>query len=119
MAERKAALRKAPAYLYLFSFPSPGAGGKFGAVHGLDVGLVFHNYGDEFTGRSAGVISIADKLASAWVAFARTGNPNHPGIPPWPIYAPDTRPTMVFDTETRVENDPLRDLRLLWEGMPA
>ena len=115
LAERKAALHRAPAYLYLFSWPSPGAGGKFGAVHGIDVGLVFHNYGDEFTGRSPEVRSLADKLASAWVAFAKSGNPNHPGLPEWPSYAPETRPTMIFDKETRVENDPLHDLRLLWE----
>jgi len=119
LAERKAALHLAPAFLYLFTWPSPGAGGKFGAVHGIDVGLVFHNYGDEFTGHSPEVRAIADKLASAWVAFAKTGNPNHPGLPEWPAYAPETRPTMIFDKETRVENDPLHDLRLLWEGMPT
>ena len=115
LAERKAALHRAPAYLYLFSWPSPGAGGKFGAVHGIDVGLVFHNYGDEFTGRSPEVRALADKLASAWVAFAKTGNPNHLGLPEWPAYAPETRPTMIFDKETRVENDPLHELRMLWE----
>jgi para-nitrobenzyl esterase len=88
-------------------------------VHGIDVGLTFHNYGDEFTGNSPEVRAIADKLASAWVAFAKTGNPNHPGLPEWPAYAPETRPTLIFDKETRVENDPLHDLRLLWEGMPT
>jgi para-nitrobenzyl esterase len=119
LAERKAALHWAPAYMYLFTWPSPGAGGKFGAVHGIDVGLTFHNYGDEFTGHSPEVRAIADKLASAWMAFAKTGNPNHPGLPEWPTYAPETRPTMIFDKETRVENDPLHDLRLLWEGMPT
>lgn len=119
LVERKAALHRAPAYYYLFAWPSPGAGGKFGAVHGIDVGLTFHNYGDEFTGNSPEVRAIADKLASAWVAFAKTGNPNHPGLPEWPAYAPETRPTLIFDKETRVENDPLHDLRLLWEGMPS
>ena len=119
LVERKAALHRAPAYYYLFAWPSPGAGGKFGAVHGIDVGLTFHNYGDEFTGNSPEVRAIADKLASAWVAFAKTGNPNHPGLPEWPAYAPETRPTLIFDKETRVENDPLHDLRLLWEGMPT
>ena len=42
-AERKAAQGGAPVYLYLWTWPSPGMGGKFGAVHGIDVGLAFHN----------------------------------------------------------------------------
>jgi len=115
MAERKAALKRAPAYLYLFSFPSPGFGGKFGAVHGIDVGLSFHNFGDQMTGNSPEIRALADKFASAWVAFARTGDPNVSGLPKWPTYSGETRPTMIFDKECRVENDPLRDLRLLWE----
>jgi para-nitrobenzyl esterase len=119
LAERKAALHRAPAYYYLFTWPSPGAGGKFGAVHGIDVGLTFHNYGDEFTGNSAEVRALADQLATVWVTFARTGTPNHPGLPEWPAYTSETRPTMIFDKEIRVENDPLHDLRMLWEGLPV
>ncbi len=26
---------------------------------------------------------MADRLASAWVAFAKTGNPNNPALPAW------------------------------------
>src|SRR5262249_35859518 len=43
-AERKAARGKSPAYMYLWSFESPGFGGKFGAVHGTDVSASFNNY---------------------------------------------------------------------------
>jgi para-nitrobenzyl esterase len=114
-AERKAALHRAPAYLYLWTWPSPGMGGKFGAVHGIDVGLAFHNYGDEFTGNTAESRLMADRLAGAWVAFARTGNPNHPGIPKWPAYGAEKRETMIFDKDCRVENDPLRELMAVWE----
>jgi para-nitrobenzyl esterase len=45
-------------------------------------------------------------MAGAWVAFARTGNPNHAGILHWPAYTADTRQTMIFNKTLRVENDP-------------
>ena len=119
MAERKAALKGAPAYLYMFTYPSPGFGGKFGAVHGVDVGLTFHNYGDEMTGSGPEVRALADTFASAWVAFAKTGNPNVSGLPEWPAYSADTKPTMIFDKTCRVENDPLRELASLWSDVPS
>jgi para-nitrobenzyl esterase len=116
-AERKAAQGGAPAYLYFWKWLSPGAGGKFGAVHGVDVGLAFHNASGEIAGGgSPEGQAMADRLASAWVAFARTGNPNNPQIPEWPPYDAATKPTMIFDNETRVENDPLAKLRGFWEN---
>ena len=115
LAERKAAQHQAPAYLYVFAWPSPGYGGKFGAVHGTDVPLVFHNVsGQAITGTGPEARALADQLAGAWVAFAKTGNPNHAGIPEWPAYTPSQRATMVFDAKTRVENDPGKELRALW-----
>ena len=60
-------------------------------------------------------MQMADQMGGAWVAFARTGNPNHRGIPDWPAYAPDVRQTMIFNTKSRVENDPWRELRAMWD----
>jgi para-nitrobenzyl esterase len=118
-AERKAALGKAPAYMYLWSWVSPGFGGKFGAVHGTDVSASFHNVRDNIVGVGSPIGKImCDRLASAWVAFARTGDPNNPQIPHWPAYDSNTRATMVFDTDTRVDNDPRSEMRKFWEQQP-
>ena len=118
-AERKAALGKAPAYMYLWSWVSPGHGGKFGAVHGTDVSASFHNVRDNIVGVGNAVGKVmCDRLASAWVAFAKTGDPNNSQIPRWPAYDATTRATMVFDTDTRVENDPRAEIRKFWEAMP-
>ncbi len=115
-ARRKAEQGGAPAYLYVWTWESPGMGGKFGAVHGIDLAPAFHNYAGEIVGGgSEEGKMMADRLASAWVAFARTGDPNNPEIPEWPAYDPPTRPTMIFDLETRVEDDPFRDLRTFWD----
>jgi para-nitrobenzyl esterase len=118
-AERKAALGKAPAYMYLWSWVSPGHGGKFGAVHGTDVSASFHNIRDNIVGVGSALGKVmCDRLASAWVAFAKTGDPNNPQIPRWPAYDAAARATMVFDTDTRVENDPRGEIRKFWEAMP-
>ena len=62
---------------------------------------------------------LADKMAAAWVAFAKTGNPNAAGLPEWPAFTSETCATMIFDQQCRVENDPLRELRMLWEETRA
>ena len=118
-AERKAALGKAPAYMYLWSWVSPGFGGKFGAVHGTDVSASFHNVRDHIVGVGSPEGKVmCDRLASAWVAFAKTGDPNNAQIPRWPAYDSSARATMVFDIDTRVESDPRGEIRRFWEGMP-
>jgi para-nitrobenzyl esterase len=118
-AERKAAMGKALAYMYLWNWESPGFGGKFGAVHGIDVAASFHGVRDTIMGVGCpGGKVMCDRLASAWVAFAKTGDPNNPQIPRWPSYDAATRATMVFDTDTRVENDPRGEIRKFWERTP-
>jgi para-nitrobenzyl esterase len=113
LSERKAALHKAPVYMYVLAWESPALSGKLGAVHGTDVTLVFHNLG-AMTGTGPEALALADRMAGAWVAFARTGNPNHRGIPEWPAYTPETHATMIFDNQCRIENDPGGELRALW-----
>src|SRR5579872_1174298 len=118
-AERKAALGMAPAYMYLWSWESPGFGGKFGAVHGIDVSASFYNYRDGIGGTgSPQQLALWNKFASAWVALAKTGNPNNPNLPNWPAYDDAARSTMVFDNDPRVENDPRAEIRKFWDQMP-
>jgi para-nitrobenzyl esterase len=115
-AERKAALGKAPAYMYLWNWETPGFGGKFGAVHGIDVAASFYNVRDTIVGVGApGGKVMCERLASAWVSFANTGDPNNPHLPRWPAYETTRRATMIFDTDTRVENDPRSEIRKFWE----
>jgi para-nitrobenzyl esterase len=51
-------------------------------------------------------------MSTAWVAFARTGNPNHKKLPMWEPFTAEKRPTMIFNTECRAANDPYREERL-------
>ena len=60
--------------------------------------------------------ALAAKMSGALVAFARSGDPNHAGLPTWPAYTPASRPTMVFENEkVSVMNDPDREARALVE----
>lgn len=63
----------------------------------------------------SGADVMEDAVSEAWIAFARHGGPNHPGIPQWPTYNTDTRPGMVFDVESQVVNDIRKPERLVWE----
>jgi para-nitrobenzyl esterase len=118
-AERKAALGHAPAYLYRWDWPSPAFGGKFGAVHGIDVSLAFHNALPPITMDTPESRVMAERLGTTWVSFARTGNPNNNKVPNWPAYNATERPTMIFDNTTRVESDPQHEIRMLWNELEA
>jgi para-nitrobenzyl esterase len=101
-AEAKLAAGQAPVYMYLFA-AAP-------AYHGAELAYLFRWGVDD---------ALADQVSDTWLAFARYGDPNHAGLPKWPAYSLDQRATMVFDHEPRVENDPLRDIRVLWDTIPA
>jgi len=117
-ADRKSAQGGAPAWVYRFDYPSPGYGGKFGPVHGVDVSLVFHNSLTNInSAATAEMLAIMEQISSAWVAFAKTGDPNNPRLPQWPAYNQETRTTMLFDATTRAVQDPDRELRLLHKDL--
>jgi para-nitrobenzyl esterase len=112
-AERKAALKKAPVYVYQWDWISQMADGKFGAVHGLDVSPAFNNARDAtLSNGSASGKRICTAFAKAWAEFAKTGDPNSSDteLPKWPAFDADKRAVLVFDDELRIENDYRGDL---------
>ncbi|MEQ1949495.1 MAG: carboxylesterase family protein, partial [Bryobacteraceae bacterium] len=117
-AERKAALGKAAVYKYYFQWYSPVRGGALRSMHTMDLPFVFDNVEISKTeiGTGSDLQPLADKMSAAWVSFARTGNPNHKGLPNWPAYASDKRATMVFNKECKVVNDPYREEKAAIEG---
>jgi para-nitrobenzyl esterase len=113
-AERKAAQRGAAVYLYRFEYYSPVRQGRLKSMHCMEIPFVFDNLeaGRIYTGISPAAQRIADRMSAAWVAFARTGNPSHRGIPQWPAFDGTRRATMVFGDEAKVVNDPGGEERL-------
>ncbi len=115
VATRKVERGGAPVYLYRLEFESKANGGRLRAHHGLDVALVFNNVSAATTVGGAVVEAqqVADAMSAAWLRFARTGNPNGPGLAYWPAFDLQLQPTMVFNAISRAVSDPIRDVRLL------
>jgi para-nitrobenzyl esterase len=118
MAQRKAALGAAPAYMYQWNWRTPAYDGKFGAVHGIDVSASFHSYRDGFFAGSSEGKKMADRLASCWAAFAKTGDPNNTHVPPWKPYDDAGRAVMIFDNDTRQDLNPRAGIRAWWDANP-
>jgi para-nitrobenzyl esterase len=114
-AERKAAQGAAPAYLYWFQWQTPILDGRPRAYHCAELPFVFYNTDRcaTMTGGGPDARELAARMADAWVAFARTGNPNHKGLPKWPEFTAAQCPTMVFDTTCIVANAPDAEHRRL------
>jgi len=108
-AERKAEQTQAAVYQYYFTWRSPVRDGKLRTFHTLEIPFVFDNVDEckSMTGSGADRLPLAEKMASAWVAFARTGNPNHKGLSDvWVPYDNTRRAVMVFNNDSGIINDP-------------
>ncbi len=103
----------APVYMYLFTWQSPVFDGKYKSLHCMELPFVFDNVAlaNHMTGGGKEAHLLADKMSSAWINFAKTGDPNHPGLPEWPTYDPDNTATMHFDNSCVVK--PQLDKELL------
>jgi para-nitrobenzyl esterase len=112
-ATRKAQQNGAPAYVYWFHWQTPVLDGRPRAYHCSELPFVFANTDRcaAMTGGGADARALAARMADAWIAFARNGNPNHPGLPGWPAFSADRCETMIFDTTSAVKNSPDRDER--------
>jgi len=107
-AALKAAQGGAPAYLYWFAWDSPVLDGRLHSFHCSEMPFVFDNTDrcDHMTGGGPDARALAARISAAWVQFARTGNPNHGGLPLWPAFGAGKRSTMIFDNACAVKDDP-------------
>jgi len=114
---RAFAAKKTPAYIYLFSYVSPSMQGmmRFGAAHGSEIPYVFGNLRAR-NGATADPKDqeVAKLMNTYWANFAKTGDPNGPGLQKWPRYEsakdeildfkPDGSPTAEADPrKTRLD----------------
>jgi para-nitrobenzyl esterase len=113
--------------LYRFDWAPPAPGWPqydLGAPHASELGFTMGNpegwpelYGD------AVPEGLMHQMMDAWIAFARTGDPNHSGMPTWAPYDVADHQTMIFDTTDAAPTSHLRrDVdgaeRAFWNGVP-
>jgi len=118
LAERKAAQKAAPVYMYYLVWETPVANNLFKSPHTLDLPLMFDNVDKArvLVGPGPQPEALARQMSDAWLAFARTGNPNAASIPDWPAYTVDRRATMLFDVRSRVADDPNAEIRKILQS---
>jgi para-nitrobenzyl esterase len=112
IAERRASLGKGPVYLYYFRWETPIEGGRRKSPHTIEIPFAFDNVKKSpYTATSPNAQALADKVSDTWIAFARTGDPNTGKLPRWPSFTAKDRPTMVFNDQSAVLNDPIGEER--------
>lgn len=94
----------APVYNFLFCWESPILDGKHRASHCMEIPFVFNNIqlARELTGGEEDAYRLADVMSRAWIAFAKTGNPNVEGLPTWEPFTAERGEVMLFDKECRM-----------------
>ena len=102
--QSKAALGGAPAYLYQYAWETPVLDGTPRAYHCAELPMVFASASKEAqaTGGAADALYIESQVCDAWLAFARSGSPDHSGLPTWPAVNEANAPTLIFDTVPNV-----------------
>jgi para-nitrobenzyl esterase len=104
-------------YFYNFVHPAPKIGAAshvmelyfvFGTLKTTDIADMMQVPGTDEE------VRLSQAMMTAWTFFARTGNPNHPGLPEWQSYEPEHRATMFFDLQPQVVNLPFDTIRSSW-----
>ncbi len=103
--------RKAPTYVYMFTWRSPV---NHGSVHGAELKFCFNapqHSGESLPNPTEQDLQLGNLMSSAWAQFAKTGNPNIDSLPTWQPYTPANGELMVFDHQCQVRHNPDRRLQ--------
>jgi para-nitrobenzyl esterase len=88
--------KKSKAFLFQFTRrPDTAMARKLGVHHGVDIAYVFGNM-NKSDGYEELDLGLSDNIMDYWVNFAKTGNPNGPGLAEWPAYASQSDLNLEF-----------------------
>ena len=104
------------AWMYRLDFSETSGRFRGEAYHSLDVWLAWDKPHTD-AANAADEALLATQMFAAWTAFIRGETPEASGLPKWPEYRSDTRPTMILDTQSRVEQQPQEAELRLWDGV--
>ncbi|MEE4184347.1 MAG: carboxylesterase family protein [Gammaproteobacteria bacterium] len=111
VAEQMAAAG-APVYRYFLSYvPTARRGRQPGVAHEDDIAFVMQTLDAEpdLARLSVGDRERSQLMSRYWVQFARTGDPNGGGRPPWPAYTPAQPAVLEIGDTLSLRQEPFRD----------
>ena len=125
-AEARVAHQPANVFVFRFDWEPPAPAYPLldlGSPHGAELGFTMGTPEGwpELYGEDGIPSGHRDQIMDAWIAFAKTGDPNHPAMPTWRPYDLSERPTMLFDARgddatSALAHDPDGRTRAFWDG---
>jgi len=110
-----------PAYYYRFDYRGMENGSVVGAMHTMEVPLVFNSFGEGSKFKTNNIEQTRELsriIQGYWTNFAKTGNPNGPNLPVWPRFEPNHQAVQILDTQVRTEQSDSRPRCAPWDGYP-
>ncbi len=118
-AEAAATGNAAPVFMYCFTRPDPRLPRRAKAPHSWDLPFFFDNLDRAPAADVPGGRDLAVRASETLIAFARSGDPGHTGLPPWPPYSFERRETMLLGDACAIANDPYGAERRVWDDVES
>jgi para-nitrobenzyl esterase len=126
----KAAVRTGESKVYYYYFahrpPVPpnepyveNLGKDMGVYHGAELDYGFENFWPREWAWTDADRALANTFSQYWVNFATNGDPNGPGLPPWPAFDPGTASVQHFDSTIAPGPTPYQKPYAFWDKVAA
>ncbi len=113
------------AYLYRFDYDDLTYSKAIGVFHCAEIPFVFNNldrgslkmlYPNKNLDQAR---ALSQVIQGYWINFAKTGDPNGPGLPAWAVFQAQNQTVQVLDTQVRSEPVSFSGRCEFWETYPT